>query len=145
MKGTVIDFNQFDHTGLISGEDGNRYPLTIYEWKGEQGPKIGLTVDFFVQDGQATAIYPLPSSKSSKKIVAALLAFFFGSLGVHKFYLGYIKQGLIMLFAFLLGFLLLGIPSAIIGIIAFVEFLIYVTRSDEEFEQIYILSRKPWF
>ncbi|EEX35953.1 hypothetical protein ACT691_05185 [Vibrio metschnikovii] len=50
-----------------------------------------------------------------------------------------------MLFAFLLGFLLLGIPSAIIGIIAFVEFLIYVTRSDEEFEQTYILSRKPWF
>ncbi|EKO3643061.1 TM2 domain-containing protein [Vibrio metschnikovii] len=90
-------------------------------------------------------MYPLPSSKSSKKIVAALLAFFFGSLGVHKFYLGYIKQGLIMLFAFLLGFLLLGIPSAIIGIIAFVEFLIYVTRSDEEFEQTYILSRKPWF
>ncbi|XAG08991.1 TM2 domain-containing protein [Vibrio metschnikovii] len=77
--------------------------------------------------------------------MAALLAFFFGSLGVHKFYLGYIKQGLIMLFAFLLGFLLLGIPSAIIGIIAFVEFLIYVTRSDEEFEQTYILSRKPWF
>lgn len=145
MKGTIIDIDYSQQNGLISGEDGRRYTLALYEWKGQQSPKIGVTVDFCIENEQATAVYPIPTGKSSQKIIAALLAFFFGSLGVHKFYLGYIKQGLVMLLVFLSGILLLGIPSAVIGIIAFVEFLIYITRSDEEFEQRYIFNHRPWF
>ncbi|WP_322786602.1 TM2 domain-containing protein [Paraglaciecola arctica] len=80
-----------------------------------------------------------------KKIAAALLAFFLGAFGAHKFYLGYTKQGVIMLLVFLFGFILLGLPSMIIAIIAFVEFIIYLVKSDEEFEQIYVVGHKPWF
>lgn len=50
-----------------------------------------------------------------------------------------------MLLVFIFGWILLGIPSLIIGVIAFVEFIIYLTKSDEEFEQIYVTGQKPWF
>jgi hypothetical protein len=33
----------------------------------------------------------------------------------------------------------------VIGVIAFVEFIIYLTKSDEEFEQIYVTGKKVWF
>ena len=36
-------------------------------------------------------------SGEKSKIAAGLLAIFLGTLGVHKFYLGYTKEGLIML------------------------------------------------
>ncbi|WP_268236658.1 TM2 domain-containing protein [Oceanisphaera marina] len=78
-------------------------------------------------------------------MAAALFAFFLGAFGAHKFYLGYTKQGVIMLLVFLLGFILLGLPSIVIGIIAFVEFILYLVKSDEEFEQTYIVGSKPWF
>ena len=50
-----------------------------------------------------------------------------------------------MLLTFFLGFILLGIPSLIIGIIAFIEFVLYLVKSDDEFEQTYVLSKKAWF
>ncbi|MDF8328813.1 TM2 domain-containing protein [Aeromonas salmonicida] len=78
-------------------------------------------------------------------MAAALFAFFLGAFGAHKFYLGYTKQGVIMLLIFLFGFILLGLPSVIIGLIAFIEFVIYISKSDEEFEQTYIINKKVWF
>lgn len=70
---------------------------------------------------------------------------FLGAFGAHKFYLGYTSQGIIMLLVFLFGFILLGVPSMIIGLIAFIEFIIYLTKTDEDFEQTYVVGRKPWF
>ncbi|EOX3406180.1 MULTISPECIES: TM2 domain-containing protein [Vibrio] len=146
MKGTIIDFNELQQTGLISGENGIRYPLDIREWKGSLPPKSGMVVDFSIENDEAKAVYFVPTNgSSSKKIAAALLAFFFGAFGAHKFYLGYTKQGMIMLLVFLFGFILLGLPSIVIGIIAFVEFIIYLTKSDEEFERTYVTGRKYWF
>jgi TM2 domain-containing membrane protein YozV len=67
-----------------------------------------------------------PNGKS--KIAAALLAFFLGGLGVHKFYLGQIGLGFIYLLFFW---------TFIPAIIAFVEFIIYLTMSDEAFNNKY--------
>ena len=146
MKGSVLTFNDSTREGVISGEDGNRYGLNIAEWKNDSLPKSGDNVDYSVLDEQATSIYIISNaSTSSKKVPAALLAFFLGALGVHKFYLGYKKQGLIMLLVFIFGFILLGLPSMVIGVIAFVEFIIYLTKSDEEFEKIYVIGKKAWF
>ena len=39
MKGSVLDFDEGNRSGIISGEDGNRYTLDISEWKGNQLPK----------------------------------------------------------------------------------------------------------
>ena len=66
------------------------------------------------------------------RIAAALLAFFFGGLGVHKFYLRKFGFG----FLYLVFFWTL-IPS----IIAFFECIIYLCESDEKFETRYIQSK----
>ncbi len=146
MKGSILEFDESTRQGIISGDDGNRYELDINQWKSAKLPVVGAKVDFSVVDNGATAVYSVSAaSESSKKIPAALLAFFLGALGVHKFYLGYKKQGIIMLLVFLFGFILLGLPSMIIGIIAFVEFIIYLTKSDEEFENTYVEGQKAWF
>jgi TM2 domain-containing membrane protein YozV len=52
---------------------------------------------------------------SKSKIVAALLAFFLGNLGIHSFYMGNKKKGLIQLGLTVLGGILLivGIASAV--------------------------------
>jgi hypothetical protein len=59
--------------------------------------------------------------------------------------LGYTKQGVIMVLAFVFGFILAGLPSLVVAIIAFIEFIIYITKSDAEFEQSYVLNQRPWF
>ena len=147
MKGKVLEFNGESRTGLISGDDGKRYTFDAVEWRGTALPKSGNKVDFSINGEKAEAIFVESGSSAgvSKKIAAALFAFFLGAFGAHKFYLGYTKQGVIMLVVFLLGFILLGLPSMIIGVIAFVEFIIYLTKSDEDFEETYVVGRRPWF
>lgn len=67
-----------------------------------------------------------PNGKS--KIAAALLAFFLGGFGVHKFYLGQVGLGILYLI-----FCWTFIPA----IIAFIEFIILLTMNDETFNQKY--------
>ena len=59
-----------------------------------------------------------------------------GGFGVHKFILGYTKEGVLLMSFFSCG---------LAGIIPFVEGIIYLTKSDEEFYQIYQVGRRPWF
>ena len=147
MKGSILEFNTESRKGVISGDDGKRYSLEIADWKGSALPGLGKKVDFSANGEKAEAVYAdaQASDVSSKKIAAALFAFFLGAFGAHKFYLGYTKEGVIMLLVFLFGFILLGLPSIVIGIIAFVEFILYLVKSDEEFEQTYIIGKKAWF
>lgn len=86
------------------------------------------------------------SNQSSKRIVAGILAIILGSLGIHKFVLGYIKEGIIiLLITFVLGFFTCFISTWAIGIITLVEGIIYLTKSDEDFIQIYQVNKKGWF
>jgi TM2 domain-containing membrane protein YozV len=147
MKGKVLNYDASTKTGSISGDDGARYIFLSTDWKQQVEPRTGAKVDFISADGKAFDVFMdgITSAGTSKKVAAALFAFFLGAFGAHKFYLGYKKQGFIMLFVFLFGFILLGIPSIVIGIIAFIEFILYLTKSDEDFEIIYIIGKKPWF
>jgi len=77
---------------------------------------------------------PIPGAE--KKLVAGLLAILLGGFGVHKFYLGYTKEGVIQL---LLSLVCVG------GIIGLIEGIIYLTKSDAEFVATYITGRKGWF
>lgn len=77
-------------------------------------------------------------SGENKKLVAGILAILIGSLGIHKFVLGYTKEGIIQI---IVTFITCGIG----GIIPFIEGIIYLTKSDEEFYRIYQLGKKPWF
>lgn len=81
---------------------------------------------------------------AEKKIAAGVLALipFTGCLGVHKFVLGYTGEGLTML---LITLLTCWIASSVMWIIALIEGIIYLTKSDEDFVQTYVLNKKGWF
>ena len=79
---------------------------------------------------------------ADKKIVAGILGILLGGLGIHKFYLGYTKEGIIML---LVSVLTCGILWAVIHIIGLIEGIIYLTKSDEEFVSTYVTNKKGWF
>lgn len=88
-------------------------------------------------------------SGNKDRLTAGLLAIFFGGWGLHKFYLGYTTSGLIYLLTNTVGFfitwIMLGIPNWILYTIAFVEGIIYLTKSNEEFQIIYVKNKKEWF
>jgi len=79
---------------------------------------------------------------ADKKMVAGILAILVGSLGVHKFVLGYTTEGVIML---LVTVLTCGVAGVVMGIIGIVEGIMYLTKSDEEFVRTYLQSKKGWF
>lgn len=82
---------------------------------------------------------------SEKKILCGILAIVFGGLGVHKFILGYTTEGIIMAAVYVVGLFLCGLPALAIMIVGIVEGIIYLTKSDEEFVQTYIVNKKAWF
>lgn len=58
MKGRILDYSEASGSGIISGDDNNRYSFAASEWKGEQAPVKGQAVDFDVDDhGAAIAVY----------------------------------------------------------------------------------------
>ena len=61
---------------------------------------------------------------SEKKIAAGILGILLGGLGIHKFILGYTKEGVIMLAVWIVGFLLFGLGPMIMGIIGLIEGII---------------------
>jgi len=61
------------------------------------------------------------------KIVAGILAILLGGLGVHRFYMGHIGKGILYLI-----FCWTGIP----GVLALIEGIMFLVKSDEEFEQV---------
>jgi hypothetical protein len=52
--------------------------------------------------------------------------------------LGYNKEGIIQI---LLTFITCGIA----GIVGFIEGIIYLTKSDEDFYNTYQVGKRPWF
>jgi TM2 domain-containing membrane protein YozV len=62
------------------------------------------------------------------RIAAALLAFFLGGFGIHKFYLGRVGWGIVYL---------LLCWTFIPAIVAFIEFIVYLCTSDEAFAAKY--------
>ncbi|MBR6371695.1 MAG: TM2 domain-containing protein [Victivallales bacterium] len=88
---------------------------------------------------------PTPASDEKQKLVAGLLAIFLGWLGIHKFYLGYQKEAIIMLCCGVLGFIICGIPTSVVSIIGIIEGILYLTKSDADFKATYVDNKKPWF
>jgi TM2 domain-containing membrane protein YozV len=73
---------------------------------------------------QTSPPFAVTAPNGKNRLAAALLALFLGGFGVHKFYLGQTGKGILYLvFCWTL------IPA----IIAFVEFIILITMSDQAF------------
>lgn len=152
MKGQILDYSIQSNSGTISGADGSRYYFNGSEWKGTGAPMRGMAVDFDAEGNQAKAVYVALGSAtagSKSKIAAGLLGIFLGGWGVHKFYLGFTGPGLVYLLVNTIGFaitwMFLFIPNIVLGVLAFVEGIIYLTKTDEEFERVYVVEKKQWF
>jgi TM2 domain-containing membrane protein YozV len=151
----VLDYAVQTNTGVISADDGQRYLFVGAEWKAVGTlPERGARVDFVPQGGSAVAIYEAygasgspqkpAGSRDCNRLVAGLLAIFLGCLGIHKFYLGYQQEGIILLLCGTVGWLFIipGIGAAVIGLI---EGIIYLSQTEEQFQRNYIKSKKAWF
>lgn len=91
---------------------------------------------------------PPPSGSGKEKIAAGLLAIFLGALGIHKFYLGGKQQrnaGIVMLLVTVIGTCLFLVGPFVMGIIALIEGIIYLTKDDAAFQAEYGVGDKAWF
>lgn len=100
-----------------------------------------------------TQVLTVPSTQTASvrrtdsekgRLAAGLLAIFLGGLGVHKFYLGYTGAGVAMLLISIFGAVIL-IGPILMGLCGLIEGIIYLTKSDEDFQRTYVLGDKPWF
>lgn len=81
---------------------------------------------------------PHPVNQENKRVIAGIFALILGGLGVHKFILGYTQEGIIQL---IIGICTCGIG----GVIGFIEGIIYLVKTDEEFYQTYQANKRGWF
>lgn len=84
------------------------------------------------------ANHNLPHYRSEKKIAAALLGILLGGFGANKFFLGYITEGIIQIVANIF-------TCGLAAFIPFIEGIIYLTMSDQQFDETYVRNKKPWF
>ncbi|MFM7595796.1 MAG: TM2 domain-containing protein [Flavobacteriales bacterium] len=95
----------------------------------------------------------MENSVESKRIIAGITAILIGTFGVHKFILGYNKEGIYYLVINLvilptIGFITCGAGLGLYSItylIPIIEGIIYLTKSDEEFVNTYQVNKKAWF
>ncbi len=79
---------------------------------------------------------------NDNKRAAGICAIMLGEFGVHKFVLGYTREGIIMLLVTMLTF---GFGALIVWPIAIIEGIIYLRTPDAEFEKHYLQGRRRWF
>ncbi len=84
----------------------------------------------------------MAEKEGPNRVVCAIVAIFLGWLGVHKFMMGQTTGGIILLCVSVLSLCTLQWVAAVIGAI---EGIIYLTKTDEEFYQIYVVDKKAWF
>jgi TM2 domain-containing membrane protein YozV len=81
---------------------------------------------------------PNQPQQENKKVLAGVMGILFGGLGIHKFILGYTTEGIIQL---VISVVTCGVGS----LLGFIEGIIYLTKSDEEFYNTYQANKKGWF
>ena len=95
---------------------------------------------------QVHSMGPVTPTFQKSHIVAALLAFFGGMFGMHKFYLGYNKAAFTMLAVTVIGGIItLGLAGAVVWVIAIIEGVIYLTKTQSEFDKVYVRGQRDWF
>lgn len=77
--------------------------------------------------------------EDNKRLAAGLLAIIAAPFGVHKFLLGFVKEGFFWL---VLSVITMGMLKAFLGI---VEGIIYLSKSDREFYSLYQIHHRKWF
>ena len=97
-------------------------------------------------ESMARQSYALRAMRQKDHVSAGLFAVFMGLFGMHKFYLGYYKTGFIMLAVSIIGGICsLGLATAVVWVIAIIEGIIYLSKTQTDFDRIYVLNDREWF
>lgn len=80
---------------------------------------------------------PQPQQEN-KKVIAGVMGILFGGLGVHKFILGYTQEGILQI---IITILTCGVGS----VVGFIEGIVYLTKTDQEFYETYQVKKRAWF
>lgn len=124
--------------------NGQAYQQSQGPWQANQTYSPPYTQQPYGQPYQQPCAQAAPNTKDH--VAAGLLAIFLGSLGIHKFYLGYNTPGFIMLAVTIVGSIFsLGIAGLAMVVISIVEGVLYLSKSQTEFEQVYVFDKKEWF
>jgi TM2 domain-containing membrane protein YozV len=121
----------------------NAHTLAQSESSTEWKPLISfpeLAADFNIAPPPVTVHGSNP--RASNKIAAGVFGILLGSLGIHKFILGYTGAGLVML---LFTLITCGALAPIIHIIGLIEGIIYLCKTDDDFVRTYVDGRREWF
>ncbi|MHB1103603.1 MAG: hypothetical protein ACYC0C_12700 [Devosia sp.] len=124
MQGQILRVEAGRRSGVILGNDGNRYSFSEPDWKVADPPATGLNVDFIAADGQAAEIFPLPGQAGGSPSAAPARpqpvagaptaaegsSVLLGLIGTGCLVLGFIIPLLPTIAAFVLG--LIGADSA---------------------------------
>lgn len=164
MQGQILDFSIQSNSGIITSE-GKRYSFAGSEWKENTAPQRGMMVDFEInKEDHAIGVYKAlntgfklngsaVSLGKKNKVVAGLLALFLGGFGAHKFYLKMPVPGIVYFIGSFVCIVLFNateedifsVPWLIITIVSIVDAILYFTKSDEEFNRVYVEGGRQWF
>ncbi len=84
----------------------------------------------------------MAEQEGPNRVTVGVVAILMGALGIHKFMMGQTTPGIIMACVSVLSCCTLWPVMSIIGL---VEAIMYLTKTDEEFHQTYIVEKKAWF
>lgn len=91
---------------------------------------------------------PMPPAKfCPDRVGSSALAIVLGCIGIHKFYMGYVVEGFIMLAMTTIGtFMWQGFEPFILMVsVSWFEAISMMSRNDESFVVNYVKNRRPWF
>ena len=124
-------------------ESGKEFADDAKKTANEFGEGAKKTADEFTEGAREAFA---KGGNENKKLLAGILAIILGGLGIHKFVLGYTKEGIIMLaVTLILGAITCGMAASAVWLIGLIEGIIYLTKTDEEFYNTYQVGSKPWF
>ncbi|MBA4107452.1 MAG: hypothetical protein C0485_17080 [Pirellula sp.] len=109
-------------------------------------PKCGAIQPTYLNEPSRAAgkleVDPAIRDAASKKLAAGICGILLGAFGTHKFVLGMTTAGIIMAATTILT---CGIGGAVMGTIGMIEGIIYLSKSDDDFYETYVVEKKSWF
>jgi TM2 domain-containing membrane protein YozV len=88
---------------------------------------------------------PFAPADKKDKVVAGILGILLGGLGIHAFYIGNTKMGVIILLVGIIGGVVTcGIGYGLAATVGLVQGILYLVASEQDFHNKYVVGQQ-WF